>query len=112
MQLQPVVMNMYPPEPPADAQHVQSSAVRPEDNDAESSLMFRMIERAEETCKAQDARIVSDLASYGRNQASTAGMLDLLHLQYDLDDMQASAMMAKNIADKVGQAINSLTQRN
>lgn len=112
MQLQPVVMNMYPPEPSADAWHGQSPAVRLEDNDAGSSLTFMMIERAEETFKAQDARVVSDMASYGRNRASTAGLLDLLHLQYDLDDMQASAMVAKNIADKVGQAINSLTQRN
>ncbi|WP_206001916.1 hypothetical protein [Paraburkholderia aromaticivorans] len=110
--MQPVVMNMFPPEPPTDARHVQSAAASLEDNDAESSLTFMMIERVEETCKAQDARIDSDLASYGRNRASTAGLLDLLHLQYDLDDMQASAMMAKNIADKVGQAINSLTQRN
>lgn len=112
MQLQSVVMNIYPPEPPADVRNVQSSAVRLEDGDARSSLTFMMIEREEEAFKAQDARIAGHLASYEKNRASTAGLLDLLRLQYDLDDMQASAMMAKNIADKVGQAINSLTQRN
>jgi hypothetical protein len=110
MLLQPVVMNVFPPQPVSGPQQDQSGDKV--FGDADSSAAFKVIEQAEQMCKVQDKRIASDLASYAKNRSSNGRTLDLLRLQYDLDDMQTSAALAKNIADKVGQAITSLTQRN
>ncbi|MFM0176099.1 hypothetical protein [Paraburkholderia sediminicola] len=108
MLLQPVVMNVFPSEPISGPQ--QDPSGDKVFGDAGSSPAFRVIEQAEQLFKAQDKRIANDLASYARNGSSNGRTLDLLRLQYDLDDMQTSAALAKNIADKVGQAITSLTQ--
>jgi hypothetical protein len=110
MLLQPVVMNVFPAEASPESGPIASATNRFGGSD--SSLMFQAIERTEAMCKVQDQRIANDLHAYGTHRASTAKLLDVLQLQYDLDDMQTSAMMAKNIADKFGQAITSLTQRN
>ncbi|MEM5369489.1 hypothetical protein V4C53_26135 [Paraburkholderia azotifigens] len=110
MFLQPVVMNVFPPQPLPEPRHDQLQA-NPLGG-ADDSLAVALIERAEQIARAQDKRIASDLASYAKNRSSNAKTLDLLRLQFDLDDMQTSATLAKNIAEKIGQAITSLTQRN
>ncbi|MPW16728.1 hypothetical protein GCT13_07205 [Paraburkholderia sp. CNPSo 3157] len=110
MQLQPVVMNLFPPDSASDPRSVQSP-----DNpfgDAGGSLVGQMFDRAEEICKSQDKRIASDQNAYARSRSSTARLLILLDLQRDLDHMQETAAMAKNIAEKFDQALNTLTQRN
>ncbi|MBN3754976.1 hypothetical protein G3N95_18660 [Paraburkholderia sp. Tr-20389] len=103
-------MNVFPPEPPPEPRQTQPYGEPL--GETENSLTLMLIANAEQMCKAQDKRIASDLASYAQNRSSHGRTLDLLRLQYDLDDMQTSAMLAKNIADKVGQAITQLTQRN
>jgi hypothetical protein len=109
MQLQPVVMNLGPQNPVLDSQPGASSISMP--GNAGDSPFVKLLESANEICKAQDRRIADDLATHTRSRSSTAKMLSLLQLQYDLDDMQVSATMAKNIANQFSQALTTLTQR-
>jgi hypothetical protein len=100
-------MNAFPLNP----EQMPKRAANSERADAESPLGVRMLERTQELFKAQDSRIASDLEANANSRSQTAQMLSLLQLQYDLDDMQVSATMAKNVADKVSQALTTLTQR-
>ncbi|WP_148654343.1 hypothetical protein [Paraburkholderia caribensis] len=108
--MQPLVMNVFSPDVHPNASGIQSPA-NPLEGD-ENSVLMRIVASAEELSKTQDRRIATDLNSRTGNQSSTARLLNLLQLQYDLDDMQISATLAKNIAEKVSQAITTLTQRN
>lgn len=107
--LQPVIMNIFPPEIHPDTNEGQPSASR-FDND-ENSLLMKIMDRAEAISNAQDKRIESHMKADSGNTSSTARALHFLQLQYDLDDMQISATLAKNIAEKVGQAITNLTSK-
>ncbi|MEX3931624.1 hypothetical protein AB4Y32_07355 [Paraburkholderia phymatum] len=108
--MQPVVMNLFPPDSVSDPRQLRSP-----DNpfgNAGDSLVSQMLDRAEEICNSQDKRIASDQNAYARSRSSTARLLSLLDLQRDLDHMQETAAMAKNVAEKFDQALNTLTQRN
>jgi len=109
MQLQPVVMNAAPQDSVPDSQPAQSSAGMP--GKTGDSPFVQLLESAQEICKAQDQRIAEDLDTHAKSRSSTAKMLSLLQLQYDLDDMQVSATMAKNVANQFSQALTTLTQR-
>ncbi|MEW9583594.1 hypothetical protein [Paraburkholderia sp. DGU8] len=112
MLLQPVVMNAFPLNSAPDSMPtpIQSSA-NMLDNTGNSPFL-KILERAEEICKVQDRRIADDLQAHTKSRSPTAKLLNLLQLQYDLDDMQFSATLAKNIANQFSQALTTLTQRN
>ena len=105
MVLQPVVMNAFA----QDSTPIQPAAST--FDNAANSPFLRVLEGAEQIGKIQDKRVSDDLKAHAKSRSSTAKMLNLLQLQYDLDDMQVSATIAKNIATQVGQALNTLTQR-
>lgn len=109
MQLQPVVMNLFTQSPASDAARMPSST-----NAAEhraDSPFVQLLSRAEEISKSQDRRLADDLRARAKNGTPTARMLNLLQLQYDLDDMHFSAQLATNVANQVVKAVNTLTQR-
>jgi hypothetical protein len=110
MLLQPVVMNVFPQNSVPDSWQIHSSTNT--FGDTGNSPFLQILERAEEICKAQDRRIGGDLEAHAKSRSSTAKLLNLLQLQYDLDDMQFSATLAKNIANQFSQALTTLTQRN
>jgi len=112
MQLQPVVMNAFSQDP-ASASAVASPQLQSSASalDGGDSALVRILEGMQEIAKTQDKRIADDLKVQAKSRSSTAKMLNLLKLQYDLDDMQVSATMAKNIASQIGQALNTITQR-
>ncbi|NKJ45232.1 hypothetical protein CIC12_00405 [Burkholderia sp. SG-MS1] len=110
MLLQPMVMNVFPANSAPDSRQNQSSENTL--GNTGNSPFLNALERAEEICNAQDRRITDDLNRHAKSRSSTAGMLNLLKLQYDLDDMQVNATMAKNIANQFSQALTTLTQRN
>jgi len=106
MQLQPVAMNAFQPEPA----QTQPSANTP--GDAANTPFLRVLERIEAIGQAQDRRIAADLNAYAKSRSDTAKLLNLLQLQYDLDDMHFSATLAKNVANQFNQALTTITQRN
>ncbi|RQH09091.1 hypothetical protein [Paraburkholderia dinghuensis] len=110
MQLQPVVMNAFHHDLAPDSGQIQSPT-NTYGNTGNSPFIW-ILERAEEISKAQDQRIDDDLKAHAKSQSSTAKLLNLLQLQYDLDDMQFSATLAKNVANQFSQALTTLTQRN
>lgn len=110
MQLQPIALNVFAQDPAPQAWPVQPGAGTAF-ADAGDSLFAQVLERAQEIAQTQDRRIAADLNAQAKGRSSTARTLSLLQLQYDLDDMQVSATMAKNIASAVGQALTTLTQR-
>jgi hypothetical protein len=113
MQLQPVVMNAFSQDP-ASASAVASPQIQSSANASDSSgdsAFVRILEEMQEIAKTQDKRIADDLKVQTKSRSSTAKMLGLLQLQHDLDDMQVSATLAKNIASQIGQALTMLTQR-
>lgn len=81
------------------------------DNYADSSLTFALIEGAEQMCHAQDKHLAKLMKTYADSPSSNLRTLNLLRLQYDLDEMQTSVTLVKNVSDKVSQTITSLTQR-
>lgn len=111
MQLQPVVMNALAQDPAfatAATREVSASTFGENAN----APLIQLLERAHEICKAQDRRLADDMKAQRNSRSPTARLLGLLKLQYDLDDMQLTATMAKNVSTQIGQALNTLTQRN
>ncbi|WP_233868891.1 hypothetical protein [Paraburkholderia adhaesiva] len=109
MLLQPVVMNAFTQNSTPDSTQIQSSTNTP--GDTGNSPFIQILERAEEIAMVQDKRVADDLNMQAKSQSSTAKLLNLLQLQYDIDDMQFSATMAKNIANQFSQALTTITQR-
>jgi hypothetical protein len=112
MLLQPVVMNVFPQNSAPDSTSAQSQSSANVFDNTGNSPFLQILERAEEISKAQDRRIADDLQTHAKSRSPTAKLLNLLQLQYDLDDMQFSATLAKNIANQFSQALTTLTQRN
>ncbi|HTH60922.1 MAG TPA: hypothetical protein VL689_12300 [Paraburkholderia sp.] len=109
MQLQPVVMNAFSQSPIQGSLQSQMTA-NAFDNTANSPLV-QLLARAQEICNAQERRVADDLKTHKKGRTTTAKILGLLQLQYDLDDMNFSATLAKNVANQFSQALTTLTQR-
>jgi len=105
MQLQPVAMHAFQPEP------AQTQPSPRPSGDAEKAPFMRVLEQVEAIGEAQDRRIAADLNAYAKSRNDTAKLLSLLQLQYDLDDMHFSAALAKNVANQFNQALTTITQR-
>lgn len=110
MLLQPVVTNAFPQDSGQDLAQTRLSANA--FGNQENSPLLNFLEQAEELCKLQDKHIDHDLHAHSRSRNSTARMLNLLQLQYDIDDMNFSATLAKNVANQFSQALTTITQRN
>jgi len=118
MQLQPVVMNVFPPNPVQNAPaagnlpgNVPGATSANALGNTDDSPLLKVLEQAQALSNDQDRRVADALRASVNSRSSTSKLFSLLQLQYELDDMQFNATLASGIASKLSQAVTSLTQR-
>lgn len=103
--LQPVILNL----PTQDVVPVLTAATQPPITlDAKDSLLARLFAQAEAAQDAAGAKVKADLDKVRAGRTST---VDLLRLQADMSDFSFRMILIKSVADDLGSAIQTLTQR-
>ena len=105
MMLQPVVLNL--PTPDTTPNPVAGNQFHGT-FDAEDSLLTRLVARAEAAQDVSGTDLKADLDQIVSGRMST---VDLLRLQTDMTKLSVRVQMTVRVADDIGRAIQTLTQR-